>query len=89
LLVHNWYDVLAGAIIGISTALVAFRQTFAAILDSRFNHVLLSRTTSLFMRRPLYGREDPFGANHVPFTRDGEWSMEEGVARETNGTNAV
>jgi membrane-associated phospholipid phosphatase len=33
--VHNWYDVLAGGIIGTCTALVAFRQTFAAIFDFR------------------------------------------------------
>ncbi|THU99347.1 acid phosphatase/Vanadium-dependent haloperoxidase [Dendrothele bispora CBS 962.96] len=88
---HNWYDVLAGAIIGICTALVAYRQTFAAILDSRFNHVLLPRTTSLFMRKPLYGNDDPFGSTHTPFSRGGGWGMENGTgaARETNGTNAV
>jgi membrane-associated phospholipid phosphatase len=45
---HNWYDVLAGAIIGTFTAFVAFRQTFASVFDFRFNHILLPRTSSLF-----------------------------------------
>ena len=49
---HNWYDVLAGAVIGTSTALVAFRQTFASIWDFRFNHIPLPRTTSFFHRHP-------------------------------------
>ncbi|KAL1680871.1 phosphatidic acid phosphatase type 2/haloperoxidase [Schizophyllum commune] len=51
---HHWYDVLAGAIIGTSTAIVAYRQTFAAILDFRFNHILLPRTTSMFHRMPYF-----------------------------------
>ncbi|KAF8580691.1 acid phosphatase/Vanadium-dependent haloperoxidase [Ramaria rubella] len=47
---HNWYDVVAGAIIGATVALVAFRQTFASIWDFRFNHLRLPRTSSLFLR---------------------------------------
>ncbi|KAF9264916.1 acid phosphatase/Vanadium-dependent haloperoxidase [Marasmius fiardii PR-910] len=85
---HNWYDVVAGAIIGICTALVAFRQTFAAIFDFRFNHVLLPRTTSLFHRSPYFPSvgsqtaQYPFftyqpaqelGSADLPFTREGGW----------------
>lgn len=44
------YDVLAGAIIGTATALVAFRQTFASVWDFRFNHTPLPRTRSLSYR---------------------------------------
>ena len=47
---HNWYDVVAGAVIGTCTAFVAFRQTFASVWDFRFNHVLLPRTSSLFFK---------------------------------------
>lgn len=89
--VHNWYDVVAGAIIGTCTALVAFRQTFAAIFDFRFNHLLLPRTTSLFHRKnPLpsngEGEQGP-GAfftyqphqehtfANLPFTREGGWGQ--------------
>ncbi|EJD02077.1 acid phosphatase/Vanadium-dependent haloperoxidase [Fomitiporia mediterranea MF3/22] len=46
---HNWYDVLAGAVIGTATAFVAFRQTFASVWDFRFNHIPLPRTSSLFL----------------------------------------
>ncbi|KAJ7940904.1 acid phosphatase/Vanadium-dependent haloperoxidase [Mycena leptocephala] len=81
---HNWYDVLAGGIIGTCTALVAFRQTFAAIFDFRFNHVLLPRATSLFHRRPFFSSADsvPFydyaprpeyTSTQMPFTREGGW----------------
>ncbi|KAF5376542.1 hypothetical protein D9757_008263 [Collybiopsis confluens] len=79
---HNWYDVLAGAIIGISTALIAFRQTFASIFDFRFNHILLPRTTSLFHQRPLLsnGVHYPFytyriATEELPFTREGGWAQ--------------
>jgi len=50
---HNWYDVVAGGIIGTATAIVAFRQTFASVWDFRFNHLLLPRSYSLFHRSPL------------------------------------
>lgn len=52
---HNWYDVLAGSVIGTATAIVAFRQTFASVWDFRFNHIPLPRTSSLFHRRVLQG----------------------------------
>ncbi|KIK63855.1 hypothetical protein GYMLUDRAFT_162573 [Collybiopsis luxurians FD-317 M1] len=78
---HNWYDVLAGAVIGTSTALVAFRQTFASIFDFRFNHILLPRTTSLFHRQPVLpaGVQYPFftyqvATGDLPFTREGGWA---------------
>ncbi|KDR81788.1 hypothetical protein GALMADRAFT_114486 [Galerina marginata CBS 339.88] len=81
---HNWYDVLAGAIIGICTALVAFRQTFASIFDFRFNHLLLPRATSLFHRRPFlptagrgpfftYQPMPEMTSYDLPFTREGGW----------------
>ncbi|KAF9566234.1 acid phosphatase/Vanadium-dependent haloperoxidase [Agrocybe pediades] len=81
---HNWYDVLAGAIIGIACALVAFRQTFASIFDFRFNHLLLPRATSLFHRQPYlptagrgpyytYQPMQEFASYDLPFTREGGW----------------
>ncbi|KAJ6513847.1 phosphatidic acid phosphatase type 2/haloperoxidase [Mycena vitilis] len=78
---HNWYDVLAGGIIGSCMALVAFRQTFAAILDFRFNHILLPRTTSLLHRRPSpdmgpffdYAPQLEYTSTQLPFTREGGW----------------
>ncbi|PPQ81232.1 hypothetical protein CVT25_015756 [Psilocybe cyanescens] len=81
---HNWYDVVAGAMIGICTALVAFRQTFASVFDFRFNHILLPRATSLFHRRPFlptagrgpyytYQPMQEFASYDLPFTREGGW----------------
>src|SRR5258708_6542540 len=57
---HNWYDILAGATIGILCALAAYRTRYAAIWDFRsvydivvdyksdnhsFNHIPLPRST--------------------------------------------
>ncbi|KAF8162957.1 phosphatidic acid phosphatase type 2/haloperoxidase [Crassisporium funariophilum] len=81
---HNWYDVVAGAIIGICTALVAFRQTFASVFDFRFNHLLLPRATSVFHRTPFlphpgrgpyytYQPMQEFLSHDLPFTREGGW----------------
>ncbi|KAF9484873.1 prenyl diphosphate phosphatase [Pholiota conissans] len=86
---HNWYDVLAGAIIGICTALVAFRQTFASIFDFRFNHLLLPRATSVFHRQyflPVSGRGPYFTyqpmpevlSYDLPFSREGGWGYGNG-----------
>lgn len=38
---HNWYDVVAGAIIGIAMALSSFRVMYASIWDFRTNHIVL------------------------------------------------
>lgn len=40
---HNWYDVLAGAIIGTVMAFSSYRMVYAAIWDWRFNHIPLHR----------------------------------------------
>lgn len=40
---HNWYDIFAGAAIGTPFAFSAYRMTYAAIWDWRYNHIPLSR----------------------------------------------
>ncbi|KAM0691073.1 hypothetical protein Q7P36_009844 [Cladosporium allicinum] len=40
---HNWYDVVAGAIIGTAMALSAYRMLYASVWDFRFNHVPVAR----------------------------------------------
>jgi diacylglycerol diphosphate phosphatase / phosphatidate phosphatase len=68
---------------------VAFRQTFAAVFDFRFNHLLLPRTTSPLQRQPLASdsagstRDAPPSFSYapvmevtstsLPFTREGGW----------------
>jgi membrane-associated phospholipid phosphatase len=38
---HNWYDIVAGSAIGILTSLAAYRASYAAIWDWRYNHLAL------------------------------------------------
>lgn len=40
---HNWYDIIAGAIIGTVMAFSAYRMTYASIWDWRYNHIPLNR----------------------------------------------
>ncbi|KAL1629973.1 putative phosphatidic acid phosphatase beta [Diplodia seriata] len=40
---HNWYDVLAGAIIGTMMSFVSYRMVYASTWDFRFNHIPLRR----------------------------------------------
>ena len=40
---HHWYDILAGATIGIMFAFGAYRFQYASVWDYRFNHIPLPR----------------------------------------------
>lgn len=40
---HNWYDVVAGAVVGTVMAFSAFRVVYASVWDFRFNHIPLVR----------------------------------------------
>lgn len=82
---HHWWDITVGGLIGTSCAFIAYRMTFASIWDFRFNHVLLPRTTSLFMRTPAadagiltfgYGLGE---SGQWPVTREGGWGDEKEV----------
>ncbi|RKF54856.1 PA-phosphatase related-family protein [Erysiphe neolycopersici] len=44
---HNWYDCLAGGIIGTVMAFSAYRMVFASIWDYEYNHIPLDREISL------------------------------------------
>ncbi|KAG8809839.1 hypothetical protein FRC17_003217 [Serendipita sp. 399] len=77
---HHWWDILVGGLIGTFCAFVAFRTTFASVWDFRFNHVLLPRTTSLFLRRPMeekglqtFGYVLGEGVSWPVVTREGGW----------------
>ncbi|GHJ84895.1 hypothetical protein NliqN6_1297 [Naganishia liquefaciens] len=83
---HNWYDCVGGALTGTFCAFIAYRKTFAAIWDFRFNHVLLPRSTSLFHRHASEGAFSKFGYSvqesmlHRPFTHEGGWRDHEAFA---------
>jgi len=40
---HHWYDILAGAVIGICFAFAAYRMQYCSIFNSEINHKLLPR----------------------------------------------
>ncbi len=72
---HNWYDVFAGAAIGTMMAFSAYRMTYAAIWDWRWNHIPLNRGApfifgepelagAVFTRRAGWGASGAFNEKH-------------------------
>lgn len=49
---HNWYDVLAGAVIGTVMAFSAYRMCYASIWDWRYNHIPLNRRLAFAFGHP-------------------------------------
>ncbi|KAH6677193.1 putative lipid phosphate phosphatase 1 [Halenospora varia] len=78
---HNWYDCLAGAIIGTIMAFSAYRMVYASIWDWRTNHIPLNRAAPFTGGR---GAE----LEHATFTRKVGWGMGVGGVHEKN-TNAI
>lgn len=69
---HNWYDCVAGAVIGTVMALSAYRMVYASVWDFRFNHIPLNRNVPFG-----YGAGQAELANAV-FTRRAGWGIDEG-----------
>jgi diacylglycerol diphosphate phosphatase/phosphatidate phosphatase len=69
---HNWYDCLAGAIIGTIMAFSAYRMVYAAIWDWRVNHIPLNRGV------PFSGRAGGYELEDSTFTRKAGWGMGNG-----------
>ena len=75
---HNWYDVLAGAIIGTIMAFSAYRMVYASVWDFRFNHIPLVR------QLPFTYGDGPAafdGFHDAMWTRKAGWGTMEGGAR--------
>ncbi|KAF1948049.1 PAP2-domain-containing protein [Clathrospora elynae] len=72
---HNWYDILAGAIIGTLMAFSAYRMVYASIWDFRFNHIPLLRHAPF-----VYGAGPSSfdGFHDALFTRKAGWGTHEG-----------
>lgn len=80
---HNWYDIVAGAVIGTVMAFSAYRMCYAAIWDWRINHVPLSRVAPI----AFAGDHELAGAT---FTRRAGWGIGGAAAAETGlGGNGV
>ena len=74
---HNWYDILAGAIIGTMMAFSAYRMMYASVWDFRFNHIPLAR------RSPFTYSVAPSavdGFHDAMWTRKAGWGTQEGGA---------
>ncbi|CAD6444516.1 2f5a4c19-cbae-4962-b20a-14172f85d918 [Sclerotinia trifoliorum] len=67
---HNWYDCLAGAIIGTVMAFSAYRMVYASIWDWRTNHIPLNRAT------PFPGTGAGAELENATFTRQVGWGGE-------------
>lgn len=69
---HNWYDIIAGAIIGTMFAFSAYRMVYASIWDWRYNHIPLNRSSP-------FQHANPERANAV-FTHHAGWpTLESGA----------
>ncbi|KAK4232742.1 phosphatidic acid phosphatase type 2/haloperoxidase [Achaetomium macrosporum] len=68
---HNWYDLIAGALIGTVMAFSAYRMVYAAIWDWRWNHIPLNRLAPF----PYGGPAELEGAT---FTRGAGWGYAAG-----------
>lgn len=71
---HNWYDVFAGAVIGTVMAFSAYRMTYAAVFDWRYNHIPLNRGSAF-----AYGGGGD-GIDAV-FTRKAGWGASQVVEK--------
>jgi len=75
---HNWYDCLAGAVIGTVMAFSSYRMVYASVWDFRFNHVPLSRSTSFTYSD---GQTEFHGFRDAIWTRKAGWGdLEAGMA---------
>lgn len=67
---HNWYDCLAGAIIGTVMAFSSYRMVYASIWDWRTNHIPLNRAVPF-----IVGEAE---LSHAVFTHQAGWGVHDG-----------
>jgi diacylglycerol diphosphate phosphatase/phosphatidate phosphatase len=80
---HNWYDCLAGAIIGTMFAFSSYRMVYAAIWDFRFNHIPLHRTVGF---QYADGQSEFNGFRDTLWTRKAGWGdMDSGFSMGAPG----
>ncbi|KAK5138493.1 hypothetical protein LTR08_000079 [Meristemomyces frigidus] len=74
---HNWYDIVAGAIIGTMMAFSAYRMVYASVWDFRFNHIPLTRYLPF-----TYGGGPSAidGFHDAMWTRQAGWGTQESSA---------
>jgi diacylglycerol diphosphate phosphatase/phosphatidate phosphatase len=67
---HNWYDCLAGAVIGSVFAISSYRMVYASVWDFRFNHIPLARNTPFTYSD---GQAEFQGFRNAIWTRKANW----------------
>lgn len=74
---HNWYDILAGAVIGSVMAFSGYRMVYASVWDFRFNHIPLLRHSPF-----IYGAGPSTfdGFHSATFTRKAGWGTHDAGA---------
>jgi diacylglycerol diphosphate phosphatase/phosphatidate phosphatase len=80
---HNWYDCLAGAIIGTVMAFSSYRMVYASIWDWRVNHIPLNRSVPFAgpgaeLGNAVFTRQVGWGVNGGEHFRDNENVMGDG-----------
>lgn len=76
---HNWYDILAGAVIGTVMAFATYRVLYASIWDWRYNHIPLKKDR-------LFDYVHDIGPAHMEkalFIRKLGWGRRRGHRRAT------
>jgi len=87
---HNWYDVVAGAIIGTAMAFSSYRMTYASIWDWRYNHIPLDRGSPFMFDHGTSGlvdavftRKAGFGS-HANTAGNGHFNGDTHIQQNTN-----
>lgn len=74
---HNWYDIVAGGIIGTVMAFSAYRMVYASVWDFRFNHIPLARNAPFTYGDGEYAAD---GFHEAMFTRKAGWGRVDAAA---------
>jgi diacylglycerol diphosphate phosphatase / phosphatidate phosphatase len=77
---HNWYDCIAGALIGTMMAFSSYRMVYASIWNFRFNHIPLLRGVQFG-----YVLTEGMAEDSV-FTRSAGWGTRDGAVGNGNAT---
>ncbi|KAI1866227.1 uncharacterized protein JN550_007615 [Neoarthrinium moseri] len=75
---HNWYDIVAGGTIGTVFAFSSYRMVYAAIWDSRKNHIPLNRSSAFVWSDGVEG-------SRMVFTKRAGWRPSKRGTHAVNG----
>src|SRR5690606_23065734 len=76
---HNWYDILAGSLLGTITAIAAYRSTYASLFDYRTNHIptprIYGRRTGWKTGLKLADPQELGAFSKMQYLRHGGWGQ--------------